>query len=354
MNRDVSGLLALMDHLAVAVPEQAQGRWQTWQIERVGGGMNNRLFRVQRDGEDYAIKFTMRDRRDRAGREWWALNLLRGAGFKLAPEPVWLDRNRYKQPVIVQTWLSGSVDDKLPEAEGEWEKLLAHLLAIHTLKPAPVRQRLLGHPMFMGVMRHLHAFTSNQMLPGLRPVVLHVTNAVDARAQIRWQMAQIPEPEQPRELQRLVERTNRTSFPTWRAPAQTFCRADPNIRNFIRRPETWVSVDWEYSGWGDPAFEIADFVTHIAHLDVPETRWIWFVDRYCAASSDSACAERIAVYRVLMLVWWCARMARYLYETGQGLDRRLVESPADWQETKRRQYQHYVRRAEAALDAWGG
>jgi hypothetical protein len=34
-------------------------------------------------------------------------------------------------------------------------------------------------------------------------------------------------------------------------------RCDNNLRNFVRRPGCWASVDWEYGGWGDPAFDAA-------------------------------------------------------------------------------------------------
>jgi hypothetical protein len=41
----------------------------------------------------------------------------------------------------------------------------------------------------------------------------------------------------------------------------------------MRRAGAWASVDWENSGWGDAAFEIADMMTHPAYVTVPAALW---------------------------------------------------------------------------------
>ena len=81
--------------------------WNDWRIQRIGGGRNNLLYHAEGPGGDFAVKFTIRDKRDRAGREYAGLRALRAAGLAIAPEPVLLDRIRYPQPVVVQTWLDG-------------------------------------------------------------------------------------------------------------------------------------------------------------------------------------------------------------------------------------------------------
>jgi hypothetical protein len=69
----------------------------------------------------------------------------------------------------------------------------------------------------------------------------------------------------------------------------------PNIRNFIRRAGGWASVDWENSGWGDPAFEIADLMTHPVYAAVPPERWEWLIAVYCTARGDPGGQQRIRV-----------------------------------------------------------
>jgi thiamine kinase-like enzyme len=122
----------------------------------------------------------------------------------------------------------------------------------------------------------------------------------------------------------------------------TLCHGDTNIRNMIRRSGSWAAVDWEYSGWGDPAFEIATLVTHAAHVGVAPVRWAWVIDTYAALSPDAGVAERIRVYVPLMLVWWVARCARILYEWPRGADRRLAERPAGWQADIEAKYHQYL------------
>jgi hypothetical protein len=81
------------------------------------GGYSNLLYRVTGPSGHWTVKFTVRDRRDRAGREYHALLALRQAGLSVAPEPLLLDRRRCAQPVVVQTWLEGEVSSEPPSTE---------------------------------------------------------------------------------------------------------------------------------------------------------------------------------------------------------------------------------------------
>ena len=76
-------------------------QWQEWTIVRIDGGLNNRLFRATGPTADVAVKFTLRDARDRAGREWAALEFLAENSADLAPLPLLLDRDRHAHKVIV-------------------------------------------------------------------------------------------------------------------------------------------------------------------------------------------------------------------------------------------------------------
>src|SRR3954469_9309531 len=107
-DHDPAPFLPLLDHLGrSALP--ADGAWREWRITRVAGAGNNLLFRATSSTHDLAIKFTIRDARDRAGREYTSLLAPQRGGLPIAPAPLWLDRDRYAQPVVVQTWLEGTV-----------------------------------------------------------------------------------------------------------------------------------------------------------------------------------------------------------------------------------------------------
>lgn len=320
-----TNLLALLDYLAADLP-RVPGTWEEWAIQPVPGAGNNRLYRVTGPEGAVAVKFTIRDTRDRAGREYESLRLLAALGLDIAAQPVLLDRDRYRQPVIVQTWLDGEVSATPPATDTEWQQLLEHFATIHAVTP---RQTPLA----------------------LRPAVLTMTDAPTGLERIRQQLALIPADRQPPTLGTLVRQAEATRFPNWTAPPRTLCRCDPNSLNFVRRPGAWASVDWENSGWGDPAFELGDLIAHPAYATVPSTRWAWVLETYAALREDQAVITRIRAYSVLMLVWWVARLARGLYEIPTGHDQRLVERPAAWQADLQAKYDAYIGRAAAALEA---
>jgi thiamine kinase-like enzyme len=176
-----------------------------------------------------------------------------------------------------------------------------------------------------------------------------MTSAEEGLERISQQLAYIPEPEHPAELRELIRNVEAARLPDWPAPPSGLCRNDPNTLNIVRRPSAWASVDWENAGWGDPAFEIADLITHPAYADVPPERWEWLIDAYGARCSDPNAATRIHVDRMLMLIWWVARLARTLYEVPRGGDRRLVMPPAGWLEDMRAKYERYLALARAAV-----
>ena len=83
-------------------------------------------------------------------------------------------------------------------------------------------------------------------------------------------------------------------------------------------------------------------MTHPAYLIVSQSRWNWVRETYCGMVEDPTAATRIRVYYCLMLVWWVARCARFLYEIPRGLDERLVSRPANWQADIEVKYQRYL------------
>jgi thiamine kinase-like enzyme len=174
-------------------------------------------------------------------------------------------------------------------------------------------------------------------------------SVADGLDHIRQQLAYIPESGQPAALHELIRNVEAAQLPDWLAPPLALCRVDPNTLNFVRRPNAWASVDWENAGWGDPAFEIADVITHPAYADVLADRWKWLIEAYCAQCGDPGAATRIRVYRLLMLVWWVARLARTLYEVPRGGDQRLVARPRGWLADIRAKYESYLELARRSL-----
>lgn len=216
-------LRLLLDHLTQPGPPPS-GKWQGWAIARVTGGANSLLFRATGPLGDLAVKFTMRDERRRAVREYGALLALQRAGLAVAPRPVFLDYERYPHPAVVQTWLEGEVRASPPGTDAEWEDLLQLYATIHALTPARTAVPLAG-------------------------AVVNAASPAACRELVQRQAELLPPQARPAELERLLRRWEAASLPNWPPPPVGLCRVDANTLNFVRRPGGWASVDWDNSGW---------------------------------------------------------------------------------------------------------
>ncbi len=304
----------------------ADGEWYGWQILRINGSANNILYRVTGNGHDLAVKFTIRDERRRAWREFQALTAMQEAGLSLAPRPILLDEVRFVQPVVVQSWIEGAVTAVPPQSDREWHLLLDHYAMLATVTPqttqTPLPEATINFNCVAAGLQHIHS-----------------------------QLQKLPKTHQPDSLRQLVSFVEQKSSPETEAlaPVQALCRVDGNALNFIRRADQWLSVDWENSGWGDPAFEIVDLICHPAYLAVSESRWEWVMQQYAEKVGDETAVSRMQNTYPLMLVWWVARLARYLYEVPHGKDERLVKREDNWQADIEQKMVRYVKRAAEAL-----
>ena len=310
----------LLDYLATW-PED--GRFQSHTIQKIGGGANNILYKVSGEDGDLAVKFTLRDGRRRAWREFQALQAVMAHSLAIAPLPVLLDETSYPQPVVVQTWLAGEVTAVPPQTDAEWHKLVQHHATLTQITPEN---------------------TEVDLATG----VVNFNGLADGLAQMQQQCATIPPEAQPAALKELMQWANQLPDDLPPAPL-ALCRVDANTLNFVRRMGAWASVDWENSGWGDPAFEMADLITHPAYLDVPLARWAWVAELYGELVGEETAVSRIKTYTSLMLIWWVARLARALYEIPRGLDERLVPRDPNWQQQAEQKLAIYTTRAFTAI-----
>lgn len=317
----------LLSYLAEKRPITDQ--FHHWHIQKIDGSANNLLYRVGDETADFAVKFTIRDARRRAYREYQALTALQEAAPGLAPRPILMDETSYPLPVVVQTWLEGVVTAVPPQTDREWEHLVRHYATL------------------------AHVLPENVNVP-LPPAVTNFASLNQAHQIIQQQIACIPTGARPATLQNLLARLASAGLPPCpAAPSLALCRNDSNTLNFIRQPDRWVSVDWEYSGWGDPAFEVVDVICHPRYASVSQARWEWVIGLYGELVADKTAVTRLRAYLPFMYVWWVARLARAAYEVPRGLDQRLVERPSDWQAQNQALYEQYGALAETALARLG-
>ena len=230
---------------------------------------------------DLAVKFSLATPETEAGREYPALLAPHRAGCAL-PRPLLLDRTSTRAGGSAD--LAGRVASGPPadDASGPSE----HLAAVHSLRPPT---------------------------PTSPSAPTTAYSAEEAVGLVRGHLERIPEDERPASLTDIFRQLGTRAFPQWPAAAPRLCRTDANISNFIRRPEGWYSVDWENSGWGDPAFEVADLMSHPAYITVPCERWPWVARTYCRIAGDRAMLVRIrpTTASALLLVSWPATCMKY-------------------------------------------
>jgi thiamine kinase-like enzyme len=63
-------------------------------------------------------------------------------------------------------------------------------------------------------------------------------------------------------------------------------------------------VDWENSGWADPAFDIADMLAQPAYFDLSDSHREWIRETYAKMMRDDLAVGRIQIYENLMNVFW--------------------------------------------------
>jgi hypothetical protein len=322
----------LLDFLAHPPPANVFD-WKGWHVQRIISGQNNVLFRARyidtghdRGSADLAVKFTRHDVSDRAGREFATLSVLHRLGLELAPAPILLDRKRYPLPVVVQAWMPGESRADPPADQAEWQRLLDHLAAIHTIVPEYV-DRPVPH------------------------ALLDFNTAREAVDFVLRELENQPAGSRSPQVIVLARRLRDMSFPTWTSPEITLGRCDPNIANFLRRPGPWASVDWEYSGWCDPAFEIGDLMAHPSYEPVMPDRWDWFLSAAgdCHPGDDTFLL-RARAYRAVMLVRWAGLLARDAWERAPGGRGRSVTWPETSWVAVPEGSKRYLELASQALD----
>lgn len=296
-----------------------------WHITPVGGFHSHPVYRATRDSMDLAVKFVARGPRDGAGRENNALLALQESGLDIAPKPLLLDRDSYASPVVVMTWLDGEVRDAPPRSDEEWLLLARHHASLQVITPAtskvPLRTSLLSHK-----------------------------SARDAVERFTRQAETIAPDARPAEIEELVRYVEGLNLTDWPSPRLSLIRGDPNIQNFVRRAGSWASVDWEDSGWGDPAAEMGDLMAHPSYLSVPESRWEWLATEYGKMLGDETADHRIRGYYVLTVAWWAALFAYKSHRLAQGdRDGQYIGRPADWEHYLRGKYEQYIVKARELL-----
>jgi aminoglycoside phosphotransferase (APT) family kinase protein len=312
-------------------------------VHRVTGGGNNALYRVEADGQSYACKLCVADERRRAAREYGALRLLYEAGLDIAPQPLWLDDSCTIVPfsAVVYRWLPGEPLSPSPTAQ-QLAALLDSFQRLHTLQPAEFEDYDIPDAWFhwfdfAPYLAELHGFLAEHgprlaaTAPEGRDLRDRLARLVDSCAEVVMTSGVDP---------------GRESVPL------RLCRVDPNLANALWSGDGRLRwVDWEYSGWGDPALDLADLRWHSALAELSEAQHGWLRDNYRQPTGDQFFEERLVVWDRLLATHWPFLILRWLWTEHHGSDRvRLTQFVADPAEMRTRLVR-FIERAECLDDS---
>ena len=305
---------------------------------RVPGGFNNALYRVDAEGQPYAVKLCVADGRRRAAREYGVPQLLHSAGLDIAPQPLWLDESCtiLPFPTVVYRWLPGdSINGFLTEQQ--LVGLLQTYQCMHALRESDHAHVDLPDAWF-------HWFDFEPYLDELDDFLVEYGP---------WLAISVPQGQDLRDrLARLLDRFVAVVAGTAANPGRedvprSICRVDPNLANGVWSADGRLRwVDWEYSGWGDPALDLAELRWHAAYAGLSEAQHTWLRDNYRRRDDDPGFEERLAVWDHLLLTRWPFLVLRMLWSVYNGPDRlRLTQPDLDPAELRTRLVR-FIERAE--------
>jgi aminoglycoside phosphotransferase (APT) family kinase protein len=307
-------------------------------VHRVTGGANNALCRVEADGQNYACKLCVVDERRRAAREYGALRLMHAAGLDIAPHPLWLDESCtvVPFPAVAYRWLPGEPLSPSPTAQ-QLAALLDSFQRLHTLQPGDFEDHDIPDAWFhwfdfAPYLAELHGFLAEHgpwlaaTAPDGRDLRDRLTQLVDGCAEVVLTADVDPGRE---------------------SVSLSLCRVDANLANTVWSGDGRLRwVDWEYSGWGDPALDLADLRWHGALAELSEAQHDWLRDSYRQPTGDQFFGERLEVWDRLLVTRWPFLILQWLWTERHGSDRvRLTPFVADPAEMRARLVR-FIERAE--------
>jgi aminoglycoside phosphotransferase (APT) family kinase protein len=252
------------------------------------------------------------DERRRAWREWTALDRMRRAGLRLAPEPVaYLPDGPLPQPVVVYRWAEGAPLRSQILRARDLADLISALSAIHRSPPLPDAPPLGA----------FHQPPENAAY--LAEIRENVDRVQTWARQRREGAGGLPDwaADLPQlapaigETAHLAEERVRRSGISGAYPQPALIRVDGNLDNILCDENRQLTfVDWEYSGAGDPAYDLAELRWHPGASHLPAAWWDEALDSYAPPIKDVEFSKRLALYNQLLPIWWVGRSALFLLE----------------------------------------
>ena len=262
-------------------------------------------------------------------------------GLNLAPEPLWLDESCsvVPYPAVAYRWLRGTPLGLNPTTQ-QLAALIDSIQRLHDIGPSDAGDVELYNAWF-------HWFDFARYLDELKALLS------EYRAWLVSADAQGCELR--RRLTRLVEdcsvfvARNQADPSRERVPLR-LCRVDPGLANALWCDDGRLRwIDWEYSGWGDPALNLADLRWHAALDGLSSAEHGRLRDSYRRPIGDTEFEERLAVWDRLIATRWAFLILRWLRSAREGPDRERLTQPENDGPALMAQMVRFIERAERVL-----
>lgn len=242
---------------------------------------NNKVFALDLHEPPICVKLYKADGRNRADREWEALQILSRNCPGLAPEPLWYDAHP-EFPVVGMTYIRGKQLNQLHVNDimlCELANALERIFSIASDHSSYLEARISAVPQCIQRIEQWGENLSAQNHPS-------------------WDGHYLDEALRLFRVWRNSGDKQTLSEPV----APVFARGDPNLANCLWHRRKLYLVDFEYAGLSDLAFELADAVEHLNARAVDDKAWAKFVERFIPLG-DELYHRFDAARRTLSLLW---------------------------------------------------
>ena len=254
-------------------------RFATWRITPLAGGNNGHLYRCDAFGSPICVKICRIDERRRAEREWVALNLLARRVGQLVPCPLGYDPGS-GAPAVTMTLVPGTPMVGRALSFEQLRALAQTILKLQTIVPADAPNFQL--PRVGGAREDTSWSVLRRIEFGDDPGLADGQVAVFRPLRDRWLASE----------DRAILAEDEPVI---------FSRGDANLANWLWDGDEVRAVDFEYAGWSDRAWDLADLVEGIWARRTPDEKWTAFVEWFDLSPEER---RRFAAARRALAVFW--------------------------------------------------
>jgi hypothetical protein len=278
IGRELASLVpAARRHHQHAATSEDRAQLRAAHLRLLGGGSTHSVYALAVDGVACCLKFSAVDAARRAGREWLALQSLTAHGFRAHPRPFHYSPDPLL-PAVVMARLPGRHLRLRRLTAAQLRALRALLVPLWQITPQTTARTFA--PIYKDARHWLTVVQSAAQT--LRPVPGDALTGEAYRLLHTWLYG-------PDSARLLVP-----------APA-VFSNGDLNPSNLLWDGQALRLLDYEFSGWSDRAFDLADLVEHNQSRRTPDAVWLAFVADCDLSPEEQARFRRVR--RLLAFTW---------------------------------------------------